>query len=120
MPQSAESLKNLKKGGAGGRPRGSLNKSTLVMKEHSRLFLESPKYRQSAERRMIAGKAPHLESIYHGHAYGKPKDSEAGDGNERYIWAKPGGQPDGDVSVAVAVDVKTKPTTRKQKAARKK
>jgi hypothetical protein len=63
---------NLRKGG--GRKAGVPNVASRGFKEVARLFLESPVYRQSAERRMVSGKAPHLELFFHQHAYGKPQD----------------------------------------------
>lgn len=80
---------NLKKGPGPGRPKGLPNKATREFKDAARLFLESPAYRQSAERRMIAGKAPHLELFFLQHAYGKPveKHEHAGEGGGPITFA---------------------------------
>ena len=64
--------RGLRKGG--GRPKGAPNKATREFKDAARAFVESPAYRQSAERRMVSGKAPHLELFFLQHAYGKPKE----------------------------------------------
>lgn len=57
----------------GGRPKGVPNIATREHKEFCRLFLESAAYRVSAMKRMLEGKAPHLESLALGYAYGQPK-----------------------------------------------
>lgn len=67
-PQS----KKLPKRGPG-RPKGLPNIATREHKEFCRLFLESAEYRISAMKRMLKGKAPHLESLALGYAYGQPK-----------------------------------------------
>lgn len=56
----------------GGRPKGVPNKATREIKEFARTFLESPRYRQSLQRRIVAGKAPHMEILLHHYAFGKP------------------------------------------------
>ena len=67
-PQS----KKLPKRGPG-RPKGLPNIATREHKEFCKQFLESPEYRKSAMVRMLKGKAPHLESLALGYAYGQPK-----------------------------------------------
>ena len=67
---SPNSLRNLRKGG--GRPKGQPNHVKAEVAEFYRRFLESPDYQASARSRMIAGTAPHLESLAHHYAYGKP------------------------------------------------
>jgi len=64
--------RGLRKGG--GRPKGAPNKATREFKDAARAFVESAAYRASAERRMVSGKAPHLELFFLQHAYGKPKE----------------------------------------------
>ena len=67
-PQS----KKLPKRGPG-RPKGLPNIATREHKAFCKEFLESPEYRKSAMARMLEGKAPHLESLALGYAYGQPK-----------------------------------------------
>jgi hypothetical protein len=57
-----------------GRPPGALNKATREIREAARLLLEDTDYRALLRRRLIAGKAPHMETLLHQYAYGKPKD----------------------------------------------
>ena len=57
-----------------GRRKGAINKATRDIKEWAQKFLSSPDYVASAERRALAGKAPHLEVLWHHYGYGKPKD----------------------------------------------
>lgn len=60
-------------GNAGkGRPKGALNKATLAIKEIATGLLEDPAYQTSLAERLIAGKAPHMETLLHHYAYGKP------------------------------------------------
>lgn len=57
-----------------GRPKGSQNRLTLAHKEWAADFLTSEEYRVSAEERILAGRAPHLESLILQQVTGKPKD----------------------------------------------
>jgi hypothetical protein len=59
----------------GGRPKGIRNKSTLSVGEFFRGVFESDDYRQRVTKRLIDGKAPHLETIGFYYAYGKPKET---------------------------------------------
>jgi len=66
-----------KKGQSGnpaGKPKGARNKVSRDIAAYARSFLESDEYRASANRRMLTGKAPHLETMLHQYAYGKPPD----------------------------------------------
>lgn len=56
----------------GGRPKGSLNRTTLEVREFARHQIEDPEYQASLRRRMIAGKAPQMEMLLFHYAYGKP------------------------------------------------
>jgi hypothetical protein len=54
----------LKRDAGPGRPKGSKNKATVAIKEWLANVFDSEEWRQSAIKRMVSGKAPHLE----GHA----------------------------------------------------
>ena len=56
----------------GGRPPGSLNRTTLEVREFARHLIEDPEYQAGLRRRMIAGKAPQMEMLLFSYAYGKP------------------------------------------------
>ena len=57
-----------------GRPKGAVNKVTREIKELSQSLLTDPAYVESLRRRLTSGKAPHMETLLHHYAYGKPKD----------------------------------------------
>jgi hypothetical protein len=69
-------------GNRDGRPKGAKNKATLEIKEWATKFFESPKWRKSAEDRMVKGKGAHLESYLLALTYGKPTDRVELTGNE--------------------------------------
>ena len=69
-PQS----KKLPKRGPG-RPKGALNKTTRAQKEWAEAFLTSEDYREAAKRRVMGGKASHLETLWYHHAFGVPKQT---------------------------------------------
>lgn len=58
-----------------GRPKGALNKTTREIKELSQSLLTDPAYLNALKRRLVSGKAPHMETLLHQYAYGKPKDT---------------------------------------------
>jgi hypothetical protein len=64
----------LKRGGSRGRPPGALNKATREIRDAARLMLDRPEYRESLQKRLDAGKAPHMELLLHHYAFGKPKE----------------------------------------------
>lgn len=64
---------NLRKGG--GRPKGVPNKATREIKEAARQLVESADYRQALQRRLVSGRAPHMETLLFHYAYGKPKET---------------------------------------------
>jgi hypothetical protein len=69
------------------RPKGSLNKSTKEIRAISRGLLEDEAYQKSLRRRLKSGKAPHMETLLHHYAYGKPETPVAvtvDDRRERY------------------------------------
>jgi hypothetical protein len=71
----ARALANLRRGGGPGRKRGIPNAATLEIKAlASRLLVEDQEWIESARRRMIAGEAPHLETFFLSHRFGRPKD----------------------------------------------
>ena len=57
-----------------GRPLGAVNKTTREIREAARLLLDDADYRTSLRQRLIAGTAPHMETLLHHYAFGKPKD----------------------------------------------
>lgn len=58
-----------------GRPKGALNKTTREVKNFAVQFLASRAYMTSAKKRVLKGDAPHLETLWHHYAYGKPKET---------------------------------------------
>ena len=56
-----------------GRPKGATNKATRAMKEFLE-WLDSDEYRSNAQKRILRGKAPHLETLWHFYHAGKPVD----------------------------------------------
>ena len=75
----------LRKGPGPGRPKGSKNKATREVKEWFADLFADPAWRESAKRRMIQGKAPHLES--HGLSVLMPKtDKTQVSGELRVMW----------------------------------
>jgi hypothetical protein len=61
------------RGNAGkGRPKGATNLATRAIKEIAAGLLEDEEYQASLKIRLKAGKAPHMETLLHHYAYGKP------------------------------------------------
>jgi hypothetical protein len=63
-----------------GRRKGIPNKATVEAKEFCREFLASPDYATSAKARVLAGSAPHLETLWWHYAHGKPRETVAIEG----------------------------------------
>lgn len=74
-----------KSGNPRGRPKGALDHSTREMKEWALELFSSPEWRASARRRILAGKAPHLETHIVAVLMPKPKDG-ASLTNENGTW----------------------------------
>jgi hypothetical protein len=56
----------------GGRPEGSLNRTTIEVREFARRLIEDPEYQAGLRRRVIEGKAPQMEMLRFKYAYGQP------------------------------------------------
>lgn len=70
---SGNSLANLQHGR--GRPPGVPNRVSREIKEAARALVEDPDYVENLAQRLRAGKAPHMETLLHHYAYGKPHDN---------------------------------------------
>lgn len=57
-----------------GRPKGIPNKATQELKAFWTEFFASKAYQRNLEKRILQGKAPHMESYLAGMCYGKPKE----------------------------------------------
>jgi len=69
-------------GNPAGRQKGVPNVATREVKEWAEKFFTSKQWRASAEKRMLAGKAPHLEGYLMALTYGKPVERVEHSGNE--------------------------------------
>jgi hypothetical protein len=63
--------------GAGGRPRGALNRATVEIRAFARGLLEDPAYIAALRRRLLAGTAGQIELLLFGYAYGRPSEKPA-------------------------------------------
>jgi len=66
------------KKGEGGRPRGATNKASREIKDVADGLLSDPAYVTALKRRLISGKAPHMETLLHHYRYGKPAEQHTG------------------------------------------
>jgi len=57
-----------------GRPKGSLNKTTIEAKALARELLNEPTYRQNLQARLLTGEAGAMEPLLWAYAFGKPKE----------------------------------------------
>lgn len=74
MP-NPNSLRNLKRGGSPGRPKGVPNKATQEMKSLAQRLLGDPIYRANFRKRLQSGElAPGMEALLYHYAFGKPPD----------------------------------------------
>lgn len=57
-------------------------------REWERRFLDSEEYRASAAKRVLEGRAPHLEKLWHEHVHGKATEriEVAGDASAPLRW----------------------------------
>ena len=63
-----------------GRPKGAVNTTTRVSREMTTRLVTDPVYVANLRERLVAGKAPHMETLLHHYAFGKPKDTTAHEG----------------------------------------
>ena len=76
------SLKNLKRGGSPGRPKGVPNKATSEMKALAQRLLKDRTYRANFRKRLQDGELPPaVESMLYHYAFGKPADTLKLDGD---------------------------------------
>ena len=60
---------------AKGRGKGTLNKTTAIVRDFARSILEDEAYRKNVKKRAIAGDLGALEVTLYHYAYGKPKET---------------------------------------------
>ena len=73
----------------GGRKKGTPNKATVEIREASRTLVEDPEYRASLRQRLKRGQAPHMETLLHHYAYGKPREGLDVSGDIILTWKLP-------------------------------
>jgi hypothetical protein len=73
MAENSTNFTNDRKG-MGRRPKGSLNRTTVEARELAQRFIEDVDYQACLRKRLIAGKAPHIETLLFHYAYGKPAE----------------------------------------------
>ena len=60
----------------GGRVKGTPNKVSAEIRETARQLVEDEAYRAELAKRLVEGKAAHMETLLFHYAYGKPKEGE--------------------------------------------
>jgi hypothetical protein len=63
------------KGHSVGRPKGTLNRVTIEIRDAARAIVDDPVYRAGLLTRLLNGEAPHMETLMWHYAYGKPKET---------------------------------------------
>ena len=58
-----------------GRPKGAVNKTTRDSREMATKLVTDAVYVANLQMRLREGKAPHMETLLHHYAYGKPKET---------------------------------------------
>jgi hypothetical protein len=58
-----------------GRPKGTVNKRFLEIRDLARRMLTDPEYLELLARRLKVGQAPHMEKFFAEHLWGKPKEN---------------------------------------------
>ena len=61
-------------GNVRGRPKGSANHATRDIQVFARAALSDAQYTAALKRRLLRGDAPHMETLLHHYAFGKPRD----------------------------------------------
>ena len=63
-----------------GRPKGAVNTTTRDSREMATRLVTDPAYVKNLRDRLVEGRAPHMETLLHHYAFGKPKDTTAHEG----------------------------------------
>jgi hypothetical protein len=71
-PARRHDTSGLRRGG--GRPKGLPNKVTREIKQAALALVSDPVYVANLQERLNTGKAPHMETLLHHYAYGKPTE----------------------------------------------
>ena len=61
-------------GNPSGKRPGTQNRTTIAAREAAALIVDDAEYRESLRARVIAGQAPHMETLLWFYVYGKPVD----------------------------------------------
>lgn len=68
------SFKPGQSGNPSGKRRGVANRVTIEAREAAALIVDDAEYRAALKARVIAGQAPHMETLLWAYAHGKPVD----------------------------------------------